>query len=233
MYGGWDMKNIAIITARSGSKGIIDKNIRLLHGKPLLAYTIEAALESEVFETVMVSTDSEKYAEISKKYGAEVPFLRSVENSGDTAGSWDTVMEVLKRYKEKGDIYDTVCLLQPTSPMREAEDILGAYNEYKRKNADAITGVCECEHPIEYMMTLDDTRSLLEYRKHEIDLPRQLLPNYYRINGAVFIRKICYNKETVELKNEKEFAYLMSKKKSIDIDSEEDLEYADYLMGRG
>ena len=85
------MKNIAIITARSGSKGIRDKNIKLLGNKPLLAYTIEAALNSKMFEKVMVSTDSEKYAEISRSWGASVPFLRSEENAKDTASSLDTV----------------------------------------------------------------------------------------------------------------------------------------------
>ena len=89
------MKNIAIIPARSGSKGLPDKNIKILNGVPLIAYSIKAALDSGVFDTVMVSTDSEKYAEIARNYGAEVPFLRSEKNSSDTAGSWDVVKEVL------------------------------------------------------------------------------------------------------------------------------------------
>ena len=96
------MKNIAIIPARSGSKGLKDKNIRLLNGKPLLAYTIEAALKSKCYDTVMVSTDSKKYAKIAKEYGAEVPFLRGDENSKDNASPWEVVKEVLLKYKELG-----------------------------------------------------------------------------------------------------------------------------------
>lgn len=224
------MKNIAIITARSGSKGIKDKNIKLLNGKPLMVYSIDAALESKMFDRVMVSTDSEKYAEISKKYGAEVPFLRSAENSGDTSGSWDVVKEVLKRYEKSGERFDTVCLLQPTSPLRTAEDILKAYKVLENKNANAITGVCECDHPAEYMMVLGENNSLDEYRRNEVDLPRQLLKKQYRINGAIFIRKIKYNNEDVHMVCDGDYAYLMDKKKSIDIDDEDDFEYAEYLL---
>lgn len=226
------MRNIAIITARSGSKGIKDKNIKPLGGKPLLAYSIEAALSSGMFDKVMVSTDSEKYAEISREYGAEVPFLRSTENSGDKSGSWDVVIEVLGRYEEMGEQFDTVCLLQPTSPLRTAEDIKGAYKELEIKKADAITGVCKCEHPMELMMTLDDDRSLLEYRRNEPGLPRQMLPTYYRENGAMFIRRIGYVDEEIVLELGDEYAFVMSSASSIDIDTEDDFDYADYLIKR-
>ena len=104
------MKNIAIITARSGSKGLPDKNIRPLNGIPLLAYNIKAALESGMFDTVMVSTDSEKYAEIARSYGAEVPFLRSAETSSDTASSMSAVREVIARYKEMGKEFDRLLI---------------------------------------------------------------------------------------------------------------------------
>ena len=101
------MKNIAIIPARSGSKGVRDKNIRDLCGKPLMAHTIEAALGSGEFEEVMVSTDSEQYAEIARKYGANVPFLRSAKTSGDSASSWDMVDEVLDGYAALGKTFDS------------------------------------------------------------------------------------------------------------------------------
>ena len=101
------MKNLAIIPARSGSKGLKDKNIKLLNGNPLMAYSIEAALESGKFDEVMVSTDSAKYADIAKEFGAMVPFLRGERTSGDTASSWDTVKEVLSCYEELGKKFDT------------------------------------------------------------------------------------------------------------------------------
>ena len=99
-------KLIAIIPARSGSKGLKDKNIRLLNGKPLLAYSVEAAVESGLFDTVHVSTDSLEYAKIARFYGADESFLRDEQNSGDAASSWDAVREVLKKYKEIGKEYD-------------------------------------------------------------------------------------------------------------------------------
>lgn len=226
------MNNIAIITARSGSKGLKDKNIRDLNGKPLIAYSIDAAIQSGVFQNIMVSTDSEKYAEIAREYGAEVPFLRSKETSGDTAGSWDVIKEVLKGYKMNGMTFDSVCLLQPTSPLRMATDIVEAYELFDKKQADAVTGVCECEHPAEYMIKLDESLSLEEYRKNEVDLPRQLLPTYYRINGAVYIRRVEYEREEIVIKNEREYAYIMDRKKSVDIDTIEDFEYAEFLLAR-
>ena len=140
------MRNIAIIPARSGSKGLKNKNIKLLNGKPLIAYSIEAAYKCKMFETVMLSTDSAEYAEIGIKYGADVPFLRSKEMSSDTAGSWDTVKEVLYNYEKRGKKFDTVALLQPTSPLRTPQDIRSGYELMNQKNADSITAVCEMDH---------------------------------------------------------------------------------------
>ena len=128
MYNG--KRIIAIIPARSGSKGLRDKNIRNLNGKPMLAYTVEAALKTGFFDRVFVSTDSPEYANIAKNFGAYVPFLRSAENSSDTAGSIGVVREVLCRLEEKFDIF---VLLQPTSPMRTAEDIKGAMSLFFEK----------------------------------------------------------------------------------------------------
>ena len=137
------MSNIAIIPARSGSKGLKDKNIKELCGKPLFAYSIEAALKSSCFDEVMVSTDSEKYAEIARRYGASVPFLRSVSTSSDIASSWDMVDEVLAGYRDLGREFETFCLLQPTSPLRTAKDIIAAYKLYNDKASFSVVSVCE------------------------------------------------------------------------------------------
>lgn len=106
------MENIAIIPARSGSKGLPDKNIIDFCGHPLIYYTIKAAQESGCFDEIMVSTDSSKYAKIAKMYGANVPFLRSEKMSSDNARSWDTVREVLLNYKQMGKMFEYVALLQ-------------------------------------------------------------------------------------------------------------------------
>ncbi len=224
------MQNIAIITARSGSKGIKDKNIKLLNGKPLMAYSIEAALQAEVFSTVMVSTDSEEYARVAKKYGAEVPFLRSAENSGDNAGSWDVALEVLNCYKNNGKNFDSVCLLQPTSPLRSPKDIIEAYELFTNKSADAVTSVCECEHHIQDMMQLDDSLSLVEFRRNNPDMPRQFYPKVYRLNGAIFIRKIDDSSSRIRIVSDREVAYVMDQDRSIDIDTINDFRYAEFLM---
>jgi CMP-N,N'-diacetyllegionaminic acid synthase len=214
------MKNIAIIPARSGSKGLKDKNIKILNGKPLMAYTIEAAIESKLFDEVFVSTDSEKYAEIARTYGASVPFLRSIELASDTASSWDVVKEALKIYEEYGQFFNSVALLQPTSPLRKAEDIVNAYNLMQERDANAIVGVTEAEHSPLWCGTLPDDRSLVGFiKKKNINQPRQRLKPYFRINGAIYIVKIDYLNQTKDIFENKCYGYVMSRETSIDIDS--------------
>lgn len=224
------MNNIAIIPARSGSKGLKNKNIKELKGKPLMAYTIETALKSNQFEKVMVSTDSAEYAEIACSFGAEVPFLRSKETSSDVAGSWDVVSEVLTKYRELGIRFDMICLLQPTSPLRTVEDIHNAYYMLEEKKADAITSVCEVEHSPLWTMKLPPDRSMIEFRKKNNSIPRQQLDQFYRLNGAIYIRKVFYQKDKIEIVDFNEYAYIMPKKNSVDIDTIDDFEYAEFLM---
>ena len=224
------MKNIAIIPARSGSKGLKDKNIKELNGKPLLAYSIEAAKGSNLFDEFMVSTDSEKYAEIAKEFGANVPFLRSRTNSSDKAGSWDVVLEVLEKYLELGKNFESVCLLQPTSPLRTAQDIKEAYKLLEEKQADAITSVCEVDHSPLWTMTLPQSQSLEDFRKQSISRPRQELPTYYRLNGAIYIRKMKYEKNKIQIMDLIEFAYIMPREHSVDIDTELDFIIAKSLL---
>ena len=224
------MKNIAVIPARSGSKGLKDKNIKELKGKPLLAYSIKAAKESNLFDEIMVSTDSSQYAEIAKSFGANVPFLRSETNSSDKAGSWDVVLEVLREYHKLNKTFDSICLLQPTSPLRTAQDIIEAYKLLERKQADAITSVCEVDHSPLWTMTLPKDLSLEEFKKRDSDTPRQLLQKYYRLNGAIYIRKISYSNSTISLIDTNEFAYIMPREHSIDIDTELDFVIAKTIM---
>lgn len=221
------MKNIAIIPARSGSKALIDKNIKLLNNVPLIGYSIEAAKRSNLFSDIMVSTDSEKYAEVAVSLGADVPFLRSSDLSSDTASSWDVVKEVLSHYQTK---FDTVCLLQPTSPLRTSNDIIEGYKELELRQADAITSVCIVDHSPLWCTTLDADHSLLQFRKKETDRPRQQLDVYYRINGALYIRKLKYDNNSVHILDDHEYAYIMDRGRSVDIDTIDDFEYAEYLI---
>lgn len=213
------MKNIAIIPARSGSKGLKDKNIKLLNGKPLIAYTIEAAQNSNIFDEIFVSTDSQEYAEIALEYGASVPFLRSKELSNDTASSWDVVKDALINYRMAGKEFDTVALLQPTSPLRNSDDIVHGYNQMISKNANSIISVCIADHSPLWSNTLPEDSSLYNFLNQElIKIPRQILPTYYRINGAMYLVKKEYLMRTENIYEEKSFAFIMPKENSIDID---------------
>lgn len=224
------MRNLAIIPARSGSKGLKDKNIKLLNGKPLLAYSIEAAYKSKLFNEIMVSTDSDKYAQIAVAWGANVPFLRSSDLSTDTASSWDVVKETIERYREIGREFDTVALLQPTSPLRTSEDIIAGYSKMKEKDANAIVAVCETEHSPLWANTLPEDSSLTDFiSKDVLNMPRQSLPTYYRINGALYIVKTEFLLSTNDIYSGRCYAVIMSKDHSIDIDNEIDFKLAEIL----
>lgn len=224
------MESLAIIPARSGSKGLKDKNIKLLNGKPLMAYTIEAALESKQFETVMVSTDSEEYAKIARKYGAEVPFLRSQETSRDTSSTWDTVDEVLNNYLVQGKQFDTFAVLQPTSPLRNSTHIQQAYETFNEKNAKAVVSVCETEHSPLICNTLNDSQELTNFINKNRMIRRQEMQKYYRLNGAIYISDIDFYNEDHYLYREGSYAYIMDSMDSIDIDTMLDFVIAECII---
>lgn len=227
------MSMIAIIPARSGSKGLKDKNIMELAGKPLIAYSINAAKEAGIFDCIHVSTDSEKYAEIAKAYGAGVPFLRSEELSSDEANSWDVVIEVIDRYAALGKVFDSVMLLQPTSPLRTVNDIILAKKTYEKKHANAVISVCEAEHSPLLANTLDGTLSMDGFRRESLSVRRQELPTYYRINGAIYLVDIAFLRESQDVCRKGCYAYVMDKKRSVDIDDQYDFDFAEYLIDRG
>lgn len=225
------MRNLAIIPARSGSKGLKDKNIKLLNGKPLLAYTIEAARESDLFDEIMVSTDSQNYADIAKQLGANVPFLRSEILSNDNASSWDVVKEVIERYKDFGIEFDTVALLQPTSPLRTSNDIVEGYKVMEKKVANFVVGVCEMDHSPLWANTLPDDYSMENFIRSEVvKMPRQSIPTYYRINGALYIVKVDYFMKASDIYADRSFASVMRRENSIDIDEILDFVIAEALL---
>lgn len=224
------MSSVAIIPARSGSKGLPDKNIKLLNGKPLMAYAIEAAKKSGIFDEVIVSTDSLKYAKIAENCGAVIPFMRSTENASDIASSWDVVEEVLSECEKKGMFFDDFCLLQPTSPLRTAEDIQKAYSIFNEKDAIAVVSVCECEHSPLWCNTLNNNMELKGFIDPQNYLRRQELKKFYRINGAIYVvsRKEFLKNQFIY--REGSFAYIMSQDRSIDIDNFLDFKIAEALI---
>ena len=224
------MKNIAIIPARSGSKGLKDKNIRNLNGRPLLAWTIDAAVRSGEFDEIMVSTDSEAYAEIARQCGADVPFLRSPATATDTASSWDTVAEVLENCRERGNTFDTFCLLQPTSPLRNAEDIRNAYALFRDKADFAVVSVCEAEHSPLWCGHLPESGEFTGFIRQEDVKQRQAGGKFYRLNGAIYIVDTQRFATDRFLYHEGSYAYIMPQERSVDIDTETDFRLAELLM---
>ncbi len=223
-------KVLGVIPARSGSKGLKDKNIKTLNGKPLVAYTIEAAKKSGVFDCVMVSTDSKKYAKIAEEFGAEVPFLRSEYASGDKASTMSVIEEVIDNYKkELNKTFDVVIILQPTSPLRTAKNIKEAMDLFAEKNADTVISVCETEHSPYWCNVLAEDQKATNFIKKKYLKPRQELPKTYTLNGAVYIIKTSDIKK-VNFYGKNSYIYVMDRINSVDIDSELDFLYAKSII---
>lgn len=158
-------KRIAIITARGGSKRIPKKNIKDFCGKPIIAYSIEAAISSELFDEVMVSTDSEEIAGIAKKYGASVPFMRSAETSNDYATTNDVLIEVFNEYKKRGQEFDIAVCIYPTAPFVTADKLRRAIDMVEKDGADAVTPVVQFSFPPQRAFIIRD--NALEYQYPE------------------------------------------------------------------
>lgn len=225
------MKNVAIIPARSGSKGLPNKNIRPLNGVPLMAYTIKAALNSGMFERVMVSTDSEEYAEIARQWGAEVPFLRSPETSTDTSSSWSVVKEVLDKYAKLGETFDTLALLQVTSPLRTGAQIQEAYALLEEKNAEAVISVNEMGKALECLRHLEPELRLGAFaeKPHEYR-PRQVFLPTYQVNGAIYIWRTENFSLDATIYTDNALGYEMSRNYSFDIDDLDDFVLAEAII---
>ena len=224
-----DRTILAMIPARGGSKGIKDKNITPLAGKPLITYTIEAALQSRYIDRVVVSTDSEKIAEVARNAGADVPFLRPAELANDTAKSIDAVLHCIEFV---GD-YTIFVLLQPTSPLRTAEDIDAAIETFIAHGEKGLCSVNEIgDHPI-LTRTMDGDGMLQPLLNTNSTARRQDMPAFYHVNGAIYINRIDeINRDTSF--NDNPVGYVMPRERSVDIDTVEDLKIAEiYLKESG
>ena len=224
---------LAIIPARGGSKRLPRKNVLDLAGKPLIAWTIEAALECTFIDEVMVTTDDEEIAQVARRFGANVPFLRPAILSGDMATSFDAIKHTINFYIDKLDKgYDYVILLQPTSPLRTSRDIVGSVDVLFQKKSDAVISVCEADHSPLWMNTLTDDHSLAGFiREEALNQRSQDLQKYYRLNGAIYICKtdnLLEDRSFFLSKNI--FAYTMEKEDSIDIDDLFDFRLANLIL---
>jgi CMP-N-acetylneuraminic acid synthetase len=230
-------KILAIIPARAGSKRVAHKNIKPLGGKPLIAWTIDAALKTELNMDVVVSTDSQEIADIALQYGAKVPFLRPDYLATDTSSSFDAIEYTIERLREEGHHYDYLMLLQPTSPLRQSRHIEEVFALLQSKAAKAILSVSEIDHPIEWSMTLEADLCVDHYihqNAQNLTKRSQDFEKRYRINGALFCIEIgaYLNYKTFYLPTGGVYSYVMENKYGIDIDELSDFEYAEFLHKR-
>jgi CMP-N-acetylneuraminic acid synthetase neuA len=224
------MKRLAIIPARSGSKGLKDKNIIELCGKPLIAYSIEAAVNTNLFDKIIVSTDSELYANISRQYGAEV-LMRGEELSNDNSTTYMVLEDILKN--KILDTYDYFVLLQPTSPMRNAQHIIEAVEKFERKfkRFDFLVSMKESEHAKVLVNPIDEDESLKFFDTNFSNYRRQGYKDYSP-NGAIFMAKPNSYLKQKHFFGARSLSYIMQAKDSVDIDGPIDLLLAKILMSQ-
>lgn len=219
---------IAVIPARGGSKRISRKNLALLNSKPLIAYTIQAAISSKKISRVIVSTDNKEIAEAAKTWGAEVPFLRPKQLADSKSPIVETILHVLENIEQEDSI--TIVLLQPTSPFRNGHHIDESIMLFEKSGADTVTSVNYAkEHPY-YAWTLKNNKALTPYfsRKKQM-IARQDLPVSLIENGAIYIIKksVLKNKK---IYGKKVMPYIMDQEVSVDIDTPYDLLFAEFIL---
>ena len=173
------MKALALITARGGSKRIPRKNIKDFNGKPIIAYSIEAALDSGVFDEVMVSTDDEEIAEISRSYGAQVPFLRSEKTSNDFATTSDVINEVISEYEKRGQKFDIITCIYPTAPFITSEKLKKAVEDLESSDADSLIPVVRFSYPPQRAMEIQDGRLVFRQPENLTARSQDLTPHYH------------------------------------------------------
>lgn len=221
MYKG--KKIIAIIPARGGSKGIKNKNIIDVNGKPLIYYSINAGLKSQYIDYVYVSTDSEQISQIALNYGAKVPFLRDESLATDTSKTIDAMIYSIQKLKQLGLIFDYLVILQPTSPLRTEKEIDDAIEKLLESPYDSLVSVCHTKENPVLIRSIDNNGCLVPILNQSSTVRRQDFKEYYKVNGAIYINKISTIDNDTSL-NDNKYAYIMDDNKSLDIDSLEDLE---------
>lgn len=218
--------NIAIITARGGSKRIPHKNIKEFCGKPIIEYSIEAAKQAGIFDTVMVSTDDNKIAEIAKNAGAEVPFMRSAETSNDYATTADVLMEVLEKYKERGIRYENVCCIYPTAPFVTGDKLRRAMDMLMKEKKDSVMPVVPFSFPPLRGMVINDGK--LEYKWQEYAMKRsQDLEEIYHDCGQFYVFRVESFEKEKKLVTDNTAGMIISELEVQDIDNETDWELAE------
>lgn len=227
------MRMIAIIPARGGSKGLPGKNIKMLNGKPLIAYTIEAALKSKYIDSVIVSTDSPAIAKVAKEYGAEVPFLRPDELSTDSSSAIDVYLHATNYYMENNKVkLNKFMVLLPTAPLRTEKHIDDAVELFLEKKADTLISIKKADTPVTWYMEKNDDDRIKNARFGigNAVTNRQVNNQYFVPNGAIYILDYELLKTNRTYYSNNTIGYTMSSEDSVDIDTLIEFKFAEFLL---
>ena len=225
-----DMK-VAIIPARGGSKRLPGKNIMFFAGKPMIAWTIQAAIESCLFDDILVSTDCEQIAEVALHYGAKIPGLRPKNLASDKATTNDVISYVVESYERiNGCSVNVIALLQPTSPLRTGIHITRAFELMVDSNVSGVVSVCPVEYPIELCGKLGSDLKLKGFFDAEILSQPRSLDCTYRLNGAIYLFRRQFVGRITDIYEEDSLAYVMLSRDSVDVDTRDDFEIAEYFL---
>ena len=226
---------LGLIPARGGSKRLPRKNLLPLAGRPLIAWTIAAALAARGIDRVVVSTDDAEIADTARAHGAEVPFMRPAALADDHASGLQVMLHALNELQAAGEQFDFVALLQPTSPLRRTDDIEGAIARLRETRGDMVVSVCASDHPPEWANTLPPDGALRDFFRPGIRGVRsQDLPVQYRLNGAIYLYNCRRLLETgSDIMDDNAYAYIMPRERSIDIDTALDLHIAEAILTHG
>lgn len=221
---------LMVVPARGGSKRLPRKNVLPLLGKPLIEWTIGAAIDSGLADRIVVSSDDDEILSISAKYDV-VLMKRAVALASDSASTVDVVLDIIQRLESKGEIYDVVVLLQATSPLRRADDISGALDVYLSGERKCVVSVCETDHPIEWCGSVTEDGRLKGFDVLS-GLRSQDFNRSYRLNGAIYISDVGYFKQSKSFYSDDVLAFVMDRLNSIDIDTEIDFLICKVLADR-
>jgi len=227
-----DKKILAIIPARGGSKGLPKKNIKPLLGKPLIGWTIEQAKESKYIDEIFVSTDSKEIADVSECFGVKVPFLRPEELANDSASSMSVILYTIELLEKQGKIFDYVIMLEPTSPLRDSEDLdLAVEKLFSVNGAESIVGVCKVEavHPVFLVSQKNGFIDPYVNKEYKV-IRRQDLDELYFFEGSLYISGTESLKTRKSFYHEKCLPYIVPKWKSFEVDDEIDFYIIENLM---
>ncbi|WP_312390619.1 pseudaminic acid cytidylyltransferase [Chryseobacterium sp.] len=217
--------NLCIIPARGGSKRIPRKNIKNFLGKPIIAYSIEAAIESKLFAEIMVSTDDMEIAEVAKKYGASVPFIRSVDNSNDFATTMDVLSEVTESYREIEQVFDNICCIYATSPFVTADILINSNRTFVEKEFDSLFPVMKYSFPIQRSLSVDNNKIEFNYPENANTRSQDLKVSFHDAGQFYWLKNNIIKSRSIVTDNTG--AYEISELQGQDIDNEMDWKLAE------